>query len=57
MCADDYTHQVNYPHFQIVDECTIGKKPSNLYHTKADALPLTTLTACEKLLGKYHDCQ
>lgn len=38
-----------YSEYQLVDEKLVGKKPKNLNHTEAAALPLTALTAYEAM--------
>lgn len=49
--AGDITRNGSNAEFQAVDSRIVGKKPKNLNFAQAAALPLTTITAYEALIG------
>ncbi|KAL4456205.1 hypothetical protein ABPG74_014166 [Tetrahymena malaccensis] len=48
--AGSYLRSGSNQNYQIVDERIVGKKPKNLSHTEAAAIPLVALTAYEGLV-------
>ena len=51
--AGDITRPGSNAAFQLVDERIVGRKPTNLDHTDAAAMPLTTITAWEILFDSF----
>ena len=50
--AGDITRPGSNSQFQLVDERIVGRKPKNLTHAEAAALPLTAITAYEGLFER-----